>query len=88
MLKIPESVIAGFSSFLNKKNIPVTSHNYYLKWLKYYLDYCHKYRFDYLKPGSLPNFLNKLKEKKQTGIQQKQAHELIGLFLRTDKTKT
>jgi hypothetical protein len=80
MLKIPESVITGFSSFLNEKNIPVTSHNYYLKWLKYYLDYCHKYRFDYLNPSSLPNFLNKLKEKKQTGIQQKQAHESIGLF--------
>jgi hypothetical protein len=93
MLKIPESVITGFSSFLNEKNIPVTSHNYCLKWLKYYLDYCHKYRFDYLNPVSLPNFLNKLKEKKQTGIQQKQAHESIGLFyeglfLRTDKTKT
>jgi len=82
MLKIPESVITGFSSFLNEKNM-----------LKYYLDYCHKYRFDYLNPVSLPNFLNKLKEKKQTGIQQKQAHESIGLFyeglfLRTDKTKT
>jgi hypothetical protein len=48
--------------------------------LKYYLDYCHKYRFDYLNPGGLPNFLNKLKEKKQTEIQQKQANEPIGLF--------
>ena len=81
MLNIPAKVITSFSSFLNEKNIPVTSRNYYIKWLRYYLDYCHKYRLDYLNPGSLPKFLNKLKEKKQTGIQQKQAHESIGLCL-------
>ena len=80
MLKIPESVFAGFGSFLTEKNIPITSHNYYKKWLRYYLDYCHKYRFYSLNPASLPNFLNKLKEKKQTGIQQKQAHESIRIF--------
>jgi hypothetical protein len=44
------------------------------------LDYCHKYRFNYLNHTGLPDFLNKLKEKKQTGIQQKQAHESIRLF--------
>ena len=80
MLKIPESIMAGFSSFLTMRNVPVTSHNYYKKWLRYYLDYCYKYRFYPLSPDSLPNFLNKLKEKKQTGIQQKQAHETIHLF--------
>ena len=80
MLKIPESIMAGFSSFLSKRNVPVTSHNYYKKWLRYYLDYCYKYRFYSLSPGSLPSFLNKLKEKKQIGVQQKQAHEAIRLF--------
>ena len=44
------------------------------------MDYCHTYRFYYLHSDSLPNFLNKLKEKKQTGIQQKQAHESVHLF--------
>jgi integron integrase len=44
------------------------------------LDYCNKYRFYSLSPSSLPNFLNKLKEKKQTGVQQKQAYEAINLF--------
>jgi integron integrase len=80
MLKIPESVVASFGSFLTDRNIPATSHGYYKKWFRYYLDYCHKYRFYCLNPESLPNFLNKLKEKKQTGIQQKQAHESVHLF--------
>ncbi|MCD6485824.1 MAG: hypothetical protein J7K35_00635 [Syntrophobacterales bacterium] len=63
MLKIPESVVASFGSFLTDRNIPATSHGYYKKWFRYYLDYCHKYRFYYLNSDSLPNFLNKLKEK-------------------------
>lgn len=86
-LNIPQNVIIGYSSFLNRENIPVALHNYYKKWLRYYLDYCHKYRFDYLNPGSRPHFLNKLKEKKQTGIQQKQAHESVGLFYELIKQK-
>ncbi|MBN2061912.1 MAG: integron integrase [Deltaproteobacteria bacterium] len=88
MLKIPESVMEDFSSFLKEKNIPVTLHNYYKRWLRYYLDYCHKYQFDCLNPDSLPNFLNKLQEKKQTGTQQKQAQESIGLFYEMIKLKS
>jgi hypothetical protein len=61
VLKIPESVIASFGTFLAERNIPITSHNYYKKWLRYYLDYCHKYRFNYLNQTGLPDFLNKLK---------------------------
>ena len=80
MLKIPEGINSSFGSFLSKKDIPLASHNYYKKWLRFYLDYCNKYRFYFLSPSSLPNFLNKLKEKKQTGLQQKQAHEAIHLF--------
>jgi len=48
--------------------------------VKILLGLCNKYRFYSLSPSSLPNFLNKLKEKKQTGIQQKQAYEAIHLF--------
>ncbi len=80
MLKVPEKIDSGFNAFLDKSQIPITHYNYYKKWLRYYLDYCHKYRFDPLNPASLPNFINKLKDKKQTGLQQKQAHESISLF--------
>jgi hypothetical protein len=80
MLKLPENIISGFGSFLSQKNVPTLSHNYYKKWLRYYLDYCYKYEHPAINPGSFPHFLNKLKEKKQTGAQQKQAHESIHLF--------
>ncbi len=55
MLKIPESVVASFGSFLTDRNIPGISHGYYKKWFRYYLDYCHKYRFYYLNSDSLAN---------------------------------
>ena len=80
MLKIPEKVIVPFGSFLSVRNIPKPSHNAYKKWLRYYLDYCHKYRFYFLDTNSFLGFLSKLKEKKQTVAQQKQARHSIGLF--------
>ena len=80
MLKIPKSIISLFGDFLSKKRIPIVSHQYYKKWLRYYLDFCHKYGFRFLDAGSLPHFINKLKEKRQNGAQQKQAHESIRLF--------
>jgi hypothetical protein len=51
-----------------------------VKGYRYYLYYCHKYQLYTLIPASLPSFLNKPKEKKQPGTQQKQAHEVIHLF--------
>lgn len=80
MISIPQNLYARFNALLLKRHIPVSLHNYYKKWLRYYLDYCHKYQFALLNPASLPHFLNKLKEKKQTNLQQKQAGEAIGMF--------
>ena len=80
MLRVPEKIESGFTGLLGQTQVQVIHYNYYKKWLRYYLDYCHKYRFDPLDPAGLPNFITKLKEKKQTGFQQKQAHESIRLF--------
>ena len=44
------------------------------------MDFCYKYSLSFLDPENLPRFLNKLKEKRQTGTQQKQAHEAIRHF--------
>jgi integron integrase len=51
-----------------------------LKWLRYYLDFCQKYRFRESSTRSLPNFIGKLKERGQTDIQQKQANEAIHIY--------
>ena len=80
MLKIPENLNSSFVSFLSRRKVPANYINYYLKWLRYYLDFCYKYGFQSISPNSLPRFLNKLNEKNQTSPQQKQAHASILLF--------
>jgi len=80
MLKIPDSIQNQYIGLLNNKNVPVRVYNYYIKWFRYYLDYCYKYRFPELNQSSLPQFINKLKEKNQKPFQQKQASTAIHIF--------
>jgi hypothetical protein len=55
-------------------------HPFYLKWLRYYLDFCEKYQFSHGQASSLPHFLRKLQEKKQSPVQQDQAGHAIMLY--------
>ncbi|MBN1636636.1 MAG: hypothetical protein JW920_08985, partial [Deltaproteobacteria bacterium] len=48
--------------------------------MRYYLDFCRKYDFRYSDRKSLTPFIDKLKEKKQTNQQQKQAVNAISLL--------
>ena len=80
MIQIPEQIQRHFNSALGTKNIPVKFHADYRKWLRYYLDFCHKYHFKAADRKSLPCFIKKLQEKKQNIQQQKQAHAAISLY--------
>ncbi len=60
MRKIPTSISAQFNALLNKSKIPKTYQNHYLKCLRYYLNFCHKYGFSESNTQSLPNFVRKL----------------------------
>ena len=79
MKSIPYQIRTDFDALL-KKGIPAREHSYYRKWLRYYLDYCQKYGLDESDKGSLSPFINKLKEKKQTDNQQKQAVKAITVY--------
>ena len=80
MKQIPAHIKDRYEAYLNKKAIPKNVRSYYNKWLRYYLDFCGKYGFNQLNKGTLVNFIKKLKEKKQTDQQQKQAYHSIFLF--------
>jgi len=87
MRKIPAALNAQFDALLVKKEIPQRLHSHYLKWLRYYLDFCQRYRFSESTPRSLPNFIRKLKEKRQTNVQQKQAKEAIYIYYELIRSK-
>ena len=77
MRHIPATLIIQIKNLLIKNKIPQRDQNDYLKWLRYYFDLCHKYGFKESDTQSPPNFIKKLKEKKQTIAQQKQAVRAI-----------
>jgi len=67
--------------FIGQRGVPHEHHRYYVKWLRYYLDFCHRYGFSQHESNSIPVFIEKLKEKRQTVYLQKQAHHAVTFFL-------
>ncbi len=80
MLDVPAQIKNDYSKLLSQHGIPAYSHNFYKKWLRFYLDFCHKYNHDSANRGSLMHFINKLREKNQTSRQQSQASHAIRLY--------
>jgi hypothetical protein len=80
MEKIPSNVRTAVETRLRQKGVTPNTQAAYLKWLRYYLDFCHKYHFPQKQQESLPHFLKKLQEKRQTESQREQAAEAIGVY--------
>ena len=51
------------------------------------MDFCQKYRFEESEKKSLPHFIGKLKEKKQTDQQQNQAFDAVSIFFELEPVK-
>jgi len=80
MKQIPQQIKTDYDVLLKDKVVPENAHVHYRKWLRYYLDFCEKYHLKQLERGNLALFIKKLREKKQTPQQQKQANHAILLF--------
>lgn len=80
MLSIPSKLLEQFEKCLQNRKIPNNLQSFYKKWLRYYLDFCAKYNFQPEHKDSLPQFIRKLQEKKQTKEQQDQATISITLY--------
>ncbi len=78
---IPIEIETRYVLLLNKRTIPSARHNYYKKWLRYYLDFCVKYRHPAKSSKSLSPFLRKLREKKQSETQIREAAQAVSLYL-------
>jgi hypothetical protein len=67
MKQIPQNIMEPYDALLLRKQITRSSLQNYRKWLRYYLDFCHKYKFNQFEKNSATSFLKKLKEKRQSG---------------------
>ena len=81
MYNIPGELKESFLAVLKKKGISSGQHFSFLKWLRYFLDFCDKNQFPPRKMKSLEAFLRKLQEKNQNSAQRQQAQQAINLFL-------
>ena len=79
MLTIPPETLTHFVALMEKRAVPFMQRNFYKKWLRYYLDFCAKYRVPDSSSKSLTQFLAKLREKKQTDEQIKQAAHSVSV---------
>jgi ligand-binding sensor protein len=80
MLAIPSALQSKFDERLRIRSIPVNLHGPYQKWLRYYLDFCQKYHLPPKHEKSLPPFIQKLQEKRQSTAQQEQAVAAITIY--------
>jgi len=85
MIQIPAHLSSKYKAFIEHKGVQASVHQYYVKWLRYFFDFCHKYNFKLDGKESLPAFVEKLKAKKQTEEQRKQAHRAISLYHEMDQ---
>lgn len=80
MLNIPDEIQNRYSKILIQKNIKPNLHDHYLKWLRFYLDFCDKYEHLPAESNSLALFQKKLQEKNQGRFQKDQAEQAVRFY--------
>jgi hypothetical protein len=78
-------LVASFLKTLAAASMDRTLIGDYLKWLRFYLDFCLKYRHPPRDSDSLQPFLQKLAEKNQSVVNQEQAAQSVKLYYETLK---
>jgi len=80
MIKLPQALLQKYSQLLVNSDFTPVQYVHCKKWLRYYLDFCKKYTHPYAETESLVHFIEKLKEKKQSILQQTQAEKAVKLY--------
>jgi len=78
--RIPKDTFNNYIEILKKNSIPFDHHSQYIKWLRFYLDFCEKYHFSENDSDSLPHFIQKLINKKQNVSDRDQASIAVKLY--------
>lgn len=81
MLSVPPHVLTVYLATLKERGVDPGLHASYRKWLRYYLDYCTKYRLEITSSDSPSRFLDKLRQKKQADWQVRQAAHAVSIYL-------
>ena len=77
---IPRDIYNSYVKIYHKNQTPDGLFNQYIKWLRFYLDFCEKYGFPDYERGSLSHFITKLRNKNQPVHIQDEAAEAVMYF--------
>jgi hypothetical protein len=80
MIPLPFKIVEPYTAFARRTGVSHDEIVDYLKWLKYYWDFCKKYSHAPTSTSSLAPFLKKLEQKKQNEAQIELAQNAIELF--------
>lgn len=73
---------------MNKEGVPLHLHSEYLRWVRFYLDFCQKYAHPPREEKSIPLFLAKLAGKHQSGTALEAAAGAVQLLIRRGRPST
>lgn len=80
MKKIPEMLVTEMRREMDAHRLSRAEQVEWFKWLRYYLDFCMRYRHSTRDPDTEILFLQKLSSKGQSDSQQQQAAACIAMF--------
>lgn len=80
MINVPDVLWRKFEGFLDAESVPAGERGAFKKWLRFYLDFCHKYGHAYADAESLPPFLDKLSSKRQEPAALEQAARSVAIY--------
>jgi hypothetical protein len=82
MLAIPPRLLRSYETFLDGSSVPAGHKPHYIRWLRFYLDFCQKYHHDPKRADSLGPFCEKLQSKRQEHWKRQQASQAVDLYHR------
>lgn len=80
MLAIPPDLLGPYNAALRSRGVEEARRLHYVRWLRFYLDFCSKYQQLQGSQSSVPRFLAKLREKNQEEWKRNQAEEAVGIY--------
>lgn len=86
MLPLATDLEKSYGALLLQREIPASHHQYYKKWLRYFLNFCAKYPSDQGNADQVQLFLQKLRSRNQTSFQCRQAAHAASLYFELSHT--
>jgi integron integrase len=88
MLPVPDNILKEFEAVLKKKGIAKKLRPDFKKWLRYFLDFSAQSPLPEAHGEQVLLFIDKLRKKRQTSFQQKQAAHAVSLYFEMERSAT